>query len=126
MRILVIESENADVNEIIDMYVTSGSENEIIVISNDLELVSKTIEESSPDVILVDSGISNSFEDFEDTPLIYITGLNDDEIIIKANKYNPKTYLVKPFDKEMLFATIDNAVRLSRLEKLIPKSLKDE
>jgi two-component system, LytTR family, response regulator LytT len=72
----------------------------------------------TPDIAVVDIHIGNHFSGFKvagalnkkNIPFIFLTALYDKETVSMAQQFNPAAYLVKPFNKENLFATIELAV----------------
>ncbi len=76
------------------------------------------IEKSSPSFALVDIHIGEQFSGFEvakklnekNIPFIFVTALYDKDTVNKAKIFTPSAYLVKPFNKENLFATIEMAM----------------
>jgi two-component system, LytTR family, response regulator LytT len=75
------------------------------------------IEKSNPTLALVDIHIGEQFSGFKvaaklnqkSIPFIFVTALYDKETVQKATEFNPAAYLVKPFNKENLFTTIELA-----------------
>jgi two-component system, LytTR family, response regulator LytT len=71
-----------------------------------------------PDIAVVDIHIGEHFSGFKvagalnkkNIPFIFLTALYDKETVSMAQQFNPAAYLVKPFNKENLFATIELAV----------------
>ncbi len=92
-----------------------------------------------PSLAIVDIHIGEHFSGFKvasalnktNTPFIFLTALYDKETIDRAKEFNPSAYLVKPFNKENLFATIELAANLQEYKKslgdkeLIPLFFKD-
>jgi two-component system, LytTR family, response regulator LytT len=76
------------------------------------------IEKSNPNLALVDIHIGEQFSGFKvaaklnrkSIPFIFVTALYDKETVQKATEFNPAAYLVKPFNKENLFTTIELAI----------------
>jgi two-component system, LytTR family, response regulator LytT len=76
------------------------------------------IEKSNPTLALVDIHIGEQFSGFDvaeklnskGIPFIFVTALYDKETVQKATEFNPSAYLVKPFNKENLFTTIELAI----------------
>jgi FixJ family two-component response regulator len=48
------------------------------------------------------------------TPIIYISGESNKDEIIEAFRYGAVDFLLKPFNREKLFATIDKALAMDR------------
>jgi len=84
-----------------------------------------------PDLALMDIKIQGAVDGIEtalemreelDLPVIFITAFADDEIIERAKPCEPLGYLVKPFDKRELHATIEMAHYKLRMERQLRES----
>jgi len=93
---------------------------EVIVANDGVECISKARCEQ-PDVILLDNVMPNmdgpatleklrSSKRTEDIPVIIVTALADEDSIAKALNGGADSYVVKPFDYEMLLARITMAL----------------
>ncbi len=93
---------------------------EVIIANDGAECVSKAQCEQ-PDVILLDNIMPNmdgltaleklrSSKRTEDIPVIIVTALADEDSIAKALNGGALSYIVKPFDYEMLLARIAMAM----------------
>lgn len=79
----------------------------------------------TPGIAVVDIHIGDHFSGFKvaevlnkkNIPFIFLTALYDKETVTMAQQYNPAAYLVKPFNKENLFATIELAMGQHTLKK---------
>jgi two-component system, LytTR family, response regulator LytT len=84
-----------------------------------------------PDIALVDIHIGEQFSGFEvaaalnlkEIPFIFVTALYDKETVKRASEFNPAAYLVKPFNKENLFTTIELALSKQSSSKNINDSI---
>jgi two-component system, LytTR family, response regulator LytT len=84
----------------------------------DKEEANNTIALTKPNLALVDIHIGEQFSGFEvaknlnknNIPFIFVTALYDKETVERAKAFNPSAYLVKPFNKENLFVTIEMAL----------------
>jgi CheY-like chemotaxis protein len=79
-----------------------------------------------PDLILMDimlEGDMNGIEAAEiiskklDVPIIYLSCLNDPKVFDRAIETNPYGYILKPYDSSELRFSIENAIRIHRLDK---------
>jgi two-component system, LytTR family, response regulator LytT len=76
------------------------------------------IDKNVPTLALVDIHIGKQFSGFlvaqklcdRSIPFIFVTALYDKETVKRAAEFNPAAYLVKPFNKENLFTTIELAI----------------
>jgi DNA-binding LytR/AlgR family response regulator len=98
---------------------------------NSFTEVKDMLQNNTPDLAIVDIHIGEQFSGFKvaealnkiNIPFIFLTALYDKETIEKAKSFNPSAYLVKPFNKENLFATIElaeNQVKQKPIEKNFP------
>jgi DNA-binding LytR/AlgR family response regulator len=79
----------------------------------------------TPDIAVVDIHIGEHFSGFKvaealnkkNIPFIFLTALYDKETVSMAQVFNPAAYLVKPFNKENLFATIELAIGQHNVKK---------
>jgi two-component system, LytTR family, response regulator LytT len=86
--------------------------------SYDSDEAIKNINEQLPALALVDIHIGEQFTGFKvaaklnqkNIPFIFVTALYDKETVKRATEFNPAAYLVKPFNKENLFTTIELAI----------------
>ena len=117
-RILLVDDE-PDMTRVIGKSLEiSGYE---VIIANDgIECISKAQCEQ-PDVILLDNVMPNmdgltaleklrSSQRTEDIPVIIVTALADEDSIAKALNGGADSYVVKPFDYEMLLVRITMAL----------------
>ncbi len=93
---------------------------EVIIANDGIECISKARHEQ-PDVILLDNVMPNmdgltaleklrSSQRTQDIPVIIVTALADEDSIAKALNGGADSYVVKPFDYEMLLVRITMAL----------------
>lgn len=92
---------------------------DIIAVCDNAPQAKEKIEETKPDVIIIDISLQESNDGIELAktirqqymiPFIYLTSYSDDDIIAEAIKTEPYGYIVKPFDPSSLHATIQMAI----------------
>lgn len=92
---------------------------DIIAVCDNAPQAKEKIEETKPDVIIIDISLQESNDGIElaktirqhySIPFIYLTSYSDDDIIAEAIKTEPYGYIVKPFDPSSLHATIQMAI----------------
>lgn len=92
---------------------------DIIAVCDNAPEAKEKIEETKPDVIIIDISLQESSDGIELAktirqhymiPFIYLTSYSDDDIIAEAIKTEPYGYIVKPFDPSSLHATIQMAI----------------
>jgi len=85
----------------------------------------------TPDLVLMDIKIRGAMDGIEtakrlrqesDIPAIFITAFADDAFIESAKSSEPLGYLVKPFDKKELHATIEMARYKAKMERQLKES----
>jgi two-component system, LytTR family, response regulator LytT len=115
MKILIAEDE-AIIAESLYMVLSDLGYSPLEPCQNSEDAI-KEIEKSNPELALVDIHIGEQFSGFKvakklqqnNIPFVFVTALYDKETVQKASEYNPAAYLVKPFNKENLFTTIELA-----------------
>ena len=84
-----------------------------------------------PDLILMDISLGGKLDGIEtakeilkrhDIPVIFLTGLSDEDSVLRARETRPYGFIYKPFDKRDLFANIETALYRSNLEKKLKTS----
>lgn len=127
--VLLLDDDNAFLSIIKDVLLDSGFH---CVAVNSGEDGLKALETLIPDIVICDIDFEkpkmNGFTFFEkfraidrfiDVPFIFMSGL-DQEIVVRAGKQmGVDDYLTKPFDAEMLIATIEGKLKRSREIKRI-------
>lgn len=100
---------------------------EITKIVSSYESALKSIKENEPDIIMMDidlgenkpTGIelTKKIHLYKNIPVLYLTAFSDDTTMEEAFKTNPVGYLIKPFKREEVKATIMLALyKINRLE----------
>lgn len=111
MKALIIEDEKIAADRLKGLIKDLRPDWEIMNRVDSIEDAVKTLQNESPDLILIDIQLSDgiSFEIFNqihvETPLIFTTAYN--EYAIKAFKVNSVDYLLKPVDKKELLSAIE-------------------
>ena len=115
-RILIVEDEIIIAEDIKDMLEEIGYE--VIGISKRITEAIEMIEVYAPDLVLLDILLDNGndginlariIKDKYHKPFIFITAHSDIKTVERAKFVNPYGYLVKPFEKEDLYTTIEIA-----------------
>ena len=128
IKILVIEDELL-IAEDIRMHLEKLSY-DVIGIASSFNEVKEIIDSATPDIALVDIMISGNKDGIETAsylkehlkiPIIFLTSHADKPTIERAKQVNPDGYLVKPFNSNDLFTSIEiafsNHVKHSMSEK---------
>jgi len=83
------------------------------------------IEQSKPDLVLMDINLEGDLDGIQtaqlvsvrfETPVIFLTGLSDDETLRRSQDAQAFGYLLKPFDQDDLKAAIDLALSKHKVE----------
>lgn len=123
-KILIVEDESLVVMDLTSSLVRLGYE-VVGSASNHEDAISLT-KEKKPDLILMDicldgekDGILTAKEIsiYYDIPIIYLTALDDTEVLERALKTNPCAYLAKPFSTQSLKASIEISLRKKESKK---------
>ena len=86
----------------------------------------KSIVKNQPDLVLIDIQLSGSksgidlakhIQENEQIPFIFLTSFADNATIDEVKKVKPNAYLLKPFNKEELYVSIELAI-YNQLEKV--------
>jgi DNA-binding response OmpR family regulator len=128
IKVLIVEDEIIIAKDINYTLIKNGFKDNTIITNGEQTL--KSVEKNRPDIILMDitlkqnkSGIEIIKELYKKLyiPVIYLTGLSEQEVLSEAIKTNPVGYIVKPFNPKTLLCTI--SVSLNKIEKLQYKQL---
>jgi len=104
----------------------------IVSIDSNIDDARKSIQELSPEIILIDISLQDSTDGIElaqelrekhKIPFIFLTSHSDDAIISKAKLTEPYGYILKPFDPTSLHATIQMALFKFESEEKVKQEL---
>jgi DNA-binding response OmpR family regulator len=116
-RILIIEDEAIVADDILYCLKEAGYEVPLVCASGEEALVS--LEKESVDLALVDILLAGSMDGIETArklrwnhqlPVIYLTSFTNESIIERAKSTTPTGYIVKPFKRRELLATVEMAL----------------
>ena len=113
VKVLIVEDEYLVYKDIKNALIKSN----FIVTDRlqEVDLILKSIEKDEPDIILMDINLNQEIDGIDIIkevykikyiPVIYITGIDEEEVLNKALETNPAGYIVKPFNRETLKSTI--------------------
>lgn len=128
-RILIVEDEPIvalDISSSLDElgYVVIG-------IAHDGKEAIQIAEKEMPDIIIMDIVIKGNIDGIETAarirnnmkiPTIFVTGYSDYNTVARARDTIPYGYLVKPFTKKELYASIETAISINELHNRIEES----
>ncbi len=122
--VLLLDDDNAFLANIKDVLSESGF---TCVAMNSGEDGLKVLESFTPDIVICDIDFGkpkmNGFTFFEkfraidrliDVPFVFMSGLDQDIVVRAGKQMGVDDYLTKPFDAEMLIATIEGKLKRSR------------
>jgi len=130
LKILIVEDENITAKDIQKTLSNLGYEVQDIVPTGEKAI--KVIEESRPDLILMDimlkgkmTGIdaANYIRENFNLPVIFITAYTDENTIDKAKLSEPYGYIIKPFKEKELQTTIEMAIYKHEKDVQVKKEL---
>ncbi|WP_055443791.1 response regulator [Lacinutrix himadriensis] len=116
IRILIIEDDPIIAEDIKDMLTSVNYQ--VAGIAYDMEEALHCIEKTKPDVVLLDINLDGNYEGFEiaehinktrKIPFLYLTSYSGKDIINQAKQTLPMGYIVKPFNEQELFTSIEIA-----------------
>lgn len=128
-KILIVEDDKTSSIMLKQMLEKHGYE--IISSTDSGEEAIKIAGKLKPDLILMDIGLAGDKDGIETAdeifknytiPFLYLTVSTDDETIDRAKKTNPYGYIIKPYDKNMLYSAIEMAVYKFETEKKLKAS----
>ncbi|MFZ6010986.1 MAG: LytR/AlgR family response regulator transcription factor [Bacteroidota bacterium] len=117
VRLFIVEDEMIIANDMKMMLEAIGYE--VCGIAKSVEKAINIINDQKPDLILIDINLGKGNEGIELAkwiranylaPFIFCTSYSGSGIVSEAKEVHPAAYLVKPFEKEDLFAAIEIAL----------------
>ncbi|MFN3999954.1 response regulator transcription factor [Algoriphagus sp.] len=123
-RILIIEDEPLIAEDIADLCQLNGYK--VCGTAYSASMGLKMINTHSPSLVLLDINlqdridgleIANFLKDKYEIPFIFLTSYSDRETLAQVKKTSPLGYIVKPFNKEQLFSTIELALAQMEADK---------
>jgi DNA-binding LytR/AlgR family response regulator len=97
--------------------------------------VIKMLEGEIPDLILLDINLGRSRDGIEvakyirqhyDIAIVFLTAYGDKATVNRAKEVHPNAYLIKPFQKDDLYASIEIALRNYELQKAVSETKSDK
>lgn len=117
IRILIVEDEPL-IAENISMYLNNHNYC-VSAIAYDDDEAFKELKQNPPDAVLLDINlesprdgvhIAEYINAYNKVPFIFLTSYSDKNILERAKKTNPAGYIVKPFNEQTLYTTIEVAL----------------
>jgi len=116
IKILIVEDELIIAEDIRIQLVKLGYQ--VTGVAKDFNSALILLEEDTPDLLLVDIVLKGNRDGIElalfvkehyDLPVIFLTSHADKQTVERARRINPEGYLLKPFQKEDLFTSVEIA-----------------
>ena len=116
-RILIIEDEAIVADDILFCLREAGHEVPLVCASGEEAL--EALEKQSVDLVLVDILLAGEIDGIETArqlrkrfqlPVVYLTSFTNESIIERAKETTPSGYIVKPFKRRELLATVEMAL----------------
>ncbi len=118
-KVMVVEDECIVALNLQRRLVRLGYEVPCVAASHDEAM--RCVEETRPDLVLMDINISGDVDGIDTAakikiPVIYLTAYSEEKTLQRARATRPYGYLVKPFSERELHATIQMALERRRVE----------
>jgi len=118
-KIMLVEDESIVALNLQRRLTRLGYEVPFIAASHDEAL--RGVEETQPDLVLMDINISGDIDGIDTAakikaPVIYLTAYSEEKTLERAKATRPYGYLLKPFSERELHATIQMALERHRVE----------
>jgi AmiR/NasT family two-component response regulator len=123
-NILIAEDEGIIAKDIERILIKFGYAVSAIVFT--VEEAIQKAEENRPDLVLIEISIGGETDGIEaarsiytkfNIPVVFITAVSDKDTIERAKIAEPYGFIVKPFEDELLYATIEMALYRFRMNK---------
>lgn len=130
-EILIVEDERIVAMDIAGSLKSLGYQVSGMVTSGQEAL--KSVEDQCPDLILMDIRIKGDMDGIQtteniqerhDIPIIYLTAYADEKTLARAKITEPYGYIIKPFDKKILYTIIEMALYKNRMERKLKQNEK--
>lgn len=128
-RILIAEDDQTSAR-LLEITLTRGGYIPIKTVASGPTAV-EVCGELHPDIVMMDINMPGSFDGIEaarriytdyNIPVVYITANSSDSIIKKALTTSPMGYVLKPFNREMLFTMIEISLYKHKIETELSQS----
>lgn len=117
VKILIVEDESLVAMDMADMLTRIGYQ--VLPTAYSYEEAIKNLDEQLPDIVLADINLNGpktgldlgkQLQEKYRIPFVFITSHSDKNTVAKAASLRPNGYLVKPFEQEDLFTSIEVAL----------------
>jgi DNA-binding LytR/AlgR family response regulator len=117
VKIMIVEDESIVAMDLAMRLQKAGYE--VVGMADNSDDALAIFTDGGPDLVLMDININGEKDGIEtakmlkmvrDVPLIFLTAFSQSEYVTRAKEANPSAYLVKPFNSESLFTSIEIAI----------------
>ncbi|MEF8796521.1 MAG: sigma 54-interacting transcriptional regulator, partial [Salinivenus sp.] len=131
-RVLIVEDEFAVAMELEDHLEAMGY-TVIDHVMTGAEAVERA-EQTAPDLVLMDVRLDGPMDGVEaarqirasrSLPVVFVTAYSDDDTLERATETTPYGYVVKPFDRRELYATLEVARQTHALQRRVEQARDD-
>ena len=128
-QILIVEDESIIAEDIRRSLQNLGYSVSAVVSSGEKAI--KKVEETSPDLVLMDIMLQGKMDGIEaaeqirsrfNIPIVYLTAYSDEKILERAKITEPFGYIIKPFKERELYINIEVALYKHKMEKKLRES----
>jgi two-component system, response regulator PdtaR len=117
VKIMIVEDESIVAMDLSMRLQKEGYE--VTGVADNSDEAVELFQQSKPDLVLMDISINGSKDGIEtakrikqtdDVPIIFLTAFSQSEYVNRAKEVNPAAYLVKPFNNDSLYTSIEIAL----------------
>jgi two-component system, response regulator PdtaR len=117
VKILIVEDESIVAMDLAMRLQKAGYE--VVGMADNSDEALTLFKEEEPDLVLMDININGPKDGIEtakllkkvrEVPLIFLTAFSQSEYVNRAKEANPSAYLVKPFNNDSLYTSIEIAI----------------
>ncbi len=117
VKIMIVEDESIVAMDLAMRLQKAGYE--VVGMADNSEDALMLFKDEAPDLVLMDINIIGQIDGIEtakllkkihDVPLIFLTAYSQSEYVNRAKEANPSAYLVKPFNSDSLYTSIEIAI----------------
>lgn len=117
IKILIVEDEPLIAEDLVDLL--ERADYHVLGIAYKAETALKKLQTYTPDIVLLDINLNGKLSGIDvahlinkhyQLPFIYITSFADRDTIEKVRETHPMGYLVKPFNEQSLYTTLEIAL----------------
>ena len=129
VRVMIVEDEGIVAMDIENTLRSLGYN--VVCVESSGESALKKIVESNPDIILMDIMLKGELDGIEtyskikenyDIPVVYLTAFGDSSTLSRAKLTEPYGYILKPFEENEIYISIEMALYKFKMQQKIKNS----